>query len=311
MPGSVVIVTYNSVDDIDRCLAALALHAPDWKVVVVDNRSIDATVEHVKQHPGVLLIENQSNLGFAAAVNQGVQAIPGADPILLLNPDARLQTSIEPLADACRKHGLAAGRLVDSSGNTQTGFTVRRLPTASTLAFESLGLNRLFPSNPVNRRYRCLDVDLSNSGLVEQPAGALLMFRRDVWKTLGGFDERFFPVWFEDVDFCRRAVDSGYEILFEPGVTAQHTGGTSVGKIPTGKRAVFWYVSLLRYAAKHFTVLGFRWVSAAVAVGSIPRMVTGTIQEPSLQSVRAYWKVIWVSVRSLVKASVSELSRVQ
>ena len=109
------------------------------------------------------------------------------------------------MIDASRQYGLAAGKLVDKTGVAQKGFTIRRFPTPASLIFELFGINRLWPSNPVNRRYRYLDRDLDQPGPVEQPAGAFLMFRRDVWKRLRGFDESFHPVWFEDVDYCRRA----------------------------------------------------------------------------------------------------------
>ena len=275
--------------------------------VVVDNNSTDGTVEIVKKRIAtegdrVTLIQNHTNRGFAAAVNQGVQAAPVADRILLLNPDARLLSAVDDLVDASQEFGLAAGRLLDTSGEVQTGFTIRRFPTPAALVCESLGINRLWPSNPVNRRYRYLDRDLAQPGIVEQPAGAFLMFRRDVWTGLAGLDERFYPVWFEDVDFCRRAADMGFGIYYSPTASAEHDGGRSVGRMPSGNRAVVWCGSLLTYAAKHFTASGFRMVCAAVALGSLPRMVAGIILERSFQPIRAYSKVIWVSVLSLLSA---------
>jgi GT2 family glycosyltransferase len=302
LAGAAVIVTYNSAQEIGTCLDALQTQAPGWTVVVVDNHSSDRTVEYVKQRPEVRLIANNENRGFAAAVNQGVAAMPEADYILLLNPDARLLTAVDELVEASAKFGLAAGRLVDPSGASQAGFTIRRLPTAAALVFETLGINRVFPSNFVNRSYRYLDRDLTQPGNVEQPAGAFLLFRREVWDRLGGLDEQFHPVWFEDVDFCRRARESAFGIYYQPTVVAQHDGGHSVGRLPAGNRTVFWYVSLLRYASKHFTAGQFRMVCGAVVLGSIPRMITGIVLEMSLEPVRAYWKVIWVSVRSLVSA---------
>src|SRR5262249_14498728 len=146
------------------------------------------------------------NLGFAAAVNQGVAAT-NSRFVLLLNPDVRLCTSPEALVQACSQAGIgiAGGLLLSSNGDPQAGFTVRRFPTAQTLIFEVLGINKLFPRNPVNRSYRYLDRNLYSTFEVDQPAGAFLLFRREVWHRLAGFDERFFPVWYEDVDFCRRA----------------------------------------------------------------------------------------------------------
>jgi len=136
--------------------------------------------------------------------------------------------------------------------------------------------------------------------MVEQPAGAFLMFRREVWEELGGFDEQFYPVWFEDVDFCRRAVDAGFKIAYVPSVTARHEGGHSVRKISEGRRATYWCVSLLRYGAKHFRPEAFRWICAAVALSSLPRMVVGMIAGRTLSSVGTYLKIIRFAGHCLV-----------
>ena len=50
------------------------------------------------------------------------------------------------------------------------------------------------------------------------------MFRRDAWEHVGGFDEQFYPIWFEDVDFCKRLRDDGYQVYYEPGAVATHLG---------------------------------------------------------------------------------------
>ena len=162
----VVIVTYNSAGVIERCLDSCR----DLRVVAVDNASQDNTRELVERRGAVKLIANLTNSGFASAVNQGVAELD-TGLILLLNPDVELETPIDALECACRQDGvgLAGGRLVDRDGRVQTGFTLRRFPTPLTLVFEVLGVNRLFPPNPLNRRYRCLDLDLSEPGEVDQP----------------------------------------------------------------------------------------------------------------------------------------------
>lgn len=260
--------------------------------IVVDNGSTDGTVERVREHSGVRLIANAENRGFAAAANQGAQEAGDSGFVLLLNPDACVLTDIDDLVAACRQHGLAAGKLVDEAGRPQAGFTVRRLPTPLTLVFELLGINRLWPSNPVNRRYRELDRNLDQAGPAEQPAGAFLMIRRDVWERLGGLDERFYPVWFEDVDFCRRALNAGYRIEYVPSVAAAHRGGHSVGQVPAGCRAVYWCVSLLRYSRKYFHPIAFRGICLGVALSSIPRMAAGMIAARSFSPVVAYLKIM-------------------
>ncbi len=102
-----------------------------------------------------------------------------------------------------------------------------------------LGLNRLWPGNPVNRRYRCLDLDLEAAADVEQPAGAFLLIRRDAWQALGGFDEGFHPIWFEDVDFLKRARDAGYRRALRSVARWRGTsGGTRWGSF-AGSRGKF------------------------------------------------------------------------
>lgn len=283
-----IIVTFNSEAVIVPCLDSLAKMAPNVTPIVVDNASNDRTVDLVREQAHVHLIANRENRGFAAAVNQGISACE-ADFLLLLNPDAHLLTAVDALVKASEQYGLAGGKLVDPSG---TGLTIRRLPTPLSLIFELFGINRLWPSNPVNERYRYQDRDLDHPGPVDQPAGAFLMTRRDVWNTLQGFDEGFYPVWFEDVDYCKRALDSGYRIEYVPSVQSAHSGGHSVDKIPPGSRALFWCVSLTRYAAKHFHSAGYRGVCLAVVLSSFPRMVARMIQDRSLQSVATYSKVV-------------------
>jgi GT2 family glycosyltransferase len=283
-----IIVTFNSEAVILPCLESLAKMAPNVTPIVVDNASSDRTMELVREQAHVRVIANRENRGFAAAVNQGISACE-ADHLLLLNPDAHLLTAVDALVDASEKFGLAGGKLVDGSG---TGLTIRRLPTPASLIFELFGINRLWASNPVNRRYRYQDRDLDQPGPVEQPAGAFLMTRRDVWKTLQGFDESFYPVWFEDVDYCKRALDAGYGIEYVPSVQAVHSGGHSVNEISPRCRALYWCVSLTRYAAKHFHTAGYRAVCLAVVLSSFPRMVARMIQDRSVQSVATYRKIV-------------------
>jgi len=132
---------------------------------------------------------------------------------------------------------------------------------------------------------------------VEQPAGAFLMIRRAVWEELGGFDERFWPLWFEDVDFCRRAAKLGYLWYYTPGTVCCHTGGHSIVKLALEMRLVYWYGSVLRYSAKHFRPSGVRAVCLAVISGSLLRILPETALRRSLQPVVAYSKVIWLAGR--------------
>jgi GT2 family glycosyltransferase len=294
----IVIVTYFSEAEIGPCLDAVRGAGAD--VVVVDNGSRDGTAAEVERR-GVRLIANTVNVGFAAAVNQGVTVLKSSY-LLLLNPDAVLQGGLERLREACDLPGAAGagGRLVGPNGQLQVGFMVRALPTPAALILEALLLNRIWPDNPVNRRYRALGLDYTKRISVEQPAGAFLMIRRDVWEQLGGFDEGFRPVWFEDVDYCRRAMDLGYILYYEPAAVALHTGAHSISKIAVELRPVYWYSNLIRYAAKHFRPFAFRAVCLAVLSGALPRAFAGCAIEWSVRPLAAYWKVARLASRCLV-----------
>jgi len=270
--------------------------APAIAPIIVDNASQDQTLAQAGR---ARTIANRNNRGFAAAANQGIAATD-AEFILLLNPDVNLLSSVDALIAATERYGISAGKLVDASGRPQAGFNVRRFPTPVALIFELLGINRLWPSNPVNREYRYLDRSLDEAGPVDQPAGAFLMIRRDVWHNIGGFDEGFHPIWFEDVDFCRRAVDAGYRIEYVPQVVASHLGAHSIRNLSEGCRAWYWCVSLLRYAAKYFRGSGYRAVCAAVLFSSVPRMFAGIIRERSISPVAVYCKIAWFAGRCLV-----------
>lgn len=291
----IVIVTHNSAAEIGPCLGAAQRTGAD--LIVIDNASSDDTQREVKR-AGVRLIANERNAGFAAAVNQGFGSCE-CPYILLLNPDTIIQSSIEPLRDACAVAGVAAssGMLLGEDGKPQIGFMVRRIPSPVFLCFEALLLNRLWPSNPVNWHFRCLGLDYARAMPVEQPAGAFLMVRRSVWQLLGGFDEGFFPVWFEDVDFCKRIGDGGYRIQYVPSVVAKHTGGHSIRKNLLENRPLYWYGSVLKYSAKHFSIWAEKVVCLAVIIGSFPRMIVGISYGRSLQPIAVYGKVVRLACR--------------
>jgi len=302
----IVIVTYNSQAEIGVCLDAAMASGAD--VVIIDNASEDGTLAKIARTGatgrGARLIANPANRGFAAAVNQGFATL-STPYVLLLNPDAVIQTNLEPLREACDLSGAAGagGKLVDPGGHPQTGFMVRGLPTATTLALEALLLNRIWPGNPVNRRYRCLDLDVSSRSTVEQPAGAFFMVRRAVWQELGGLDESFFPLWFEDVDFCRRIRDRGFSLHYVPEAVAKHTGGHSVPRLPLEMRLIYWYRGLLGYSAKHFRPFAYRAVCLAVVTGSFLRGIAESALNRSFKPMSAYGKVAGFAARCLIRGS--------
>jgi len=302
--AGIVIVAWNAEAVIGPCLDA-ALRFCD-QVLVVDNASTDATVDLVRARSRVRLIANRENRGFAAAANQGIRAL--ARPfVLLMNPDARLETPLDALVDACRSADVAAagGKLLDEQGRPQTGFLVRRFPTAWTFIFETLGINRLWPRNPVNRRYRGLDLDPAQAAEVDQPAGAFLMLRRDAFEALGGLCEEFYPLWFEDVDFAWRARRSGYRLRYVPAAVARHLGGHSAKLLDWEQRQVYWYANLFKYAAKHLPAMAVRGVGFALVLSLVPRVVAGMLSERSLRPVVVCVTLLQLALRCMAGGAAS------
>jgi GT2 family glycosyltransferase len=294
---AVVVVTHNSAAVIDNCLRSLENVA---EIVVVDNGSADDTCRVVQNRRGVRMIANPDNRGFAAAANQGVRAT--ASPLVLfVNPDVRLVSDLHPLCEELERDdiGAATGRLVDERGRTQVGFNVRAFPRPASLAFEALLLNRIWPSNPVNRRYRCLDLDYERPQDVEQPAGAFLLGRRDVLERVGMWDERFYPVWFEDVDLCRRMRQAGYRIRYVPASRAEHQGAHSVAQIPLDRKQLYWYGSLLTYVDKHFSPAARAGMRLWVALGALLRMLGAAVRGEHWQS---YSRVVGLALRRPTEA---------
>ncbi len=287
-----VIVAYRSNAELRGCLEAL--RGKVGEAVVMDNAGGSSAPPELRQaHPRVAWIDNQENRGFAAAVNQGVAAT-NAPLVLLLNPDCQLLSGVESLVEACGLSGVggAGGLLVNADGSAQTGFFARSLPSAWTLAFEAIGLNRVWNRNPVNRRYRLLDMDPAIEQDIEQPAGAFLMLRREALAAVGGIDEDFHPAWWEDVDVCRRLRDAGYALRFTPRATARHTGGHSFRERPLQARLEAWYGGMLRYSEKHYPHATYRRVRLAVVAGLILRSLYFCSVKFSCAEARTYWSVL-------------------
>jgi N-acetylglucosaminyl-diphospho-decaprenol L-rhamnosyltransferase len=299
---AVVIVTYNSGGEIGGCLDAL-IAVPDLEVLVVDNASVDDTCEQVRRR-AVRLLVNQRNAGFAGGVNQGVRATD-APLVLLLNPDAHLRRGLDTLAAQFQvpNTGAAGGMLIGTDGSPQTGFMARNLPTPAALILEVLGINRLWPHNPVNWHYRCLGERWDRPHPVGQPAGAFLMFSREAFEKVGGFDERFWPVWFEDVDFCAKLKQAGYRVVYHPDAVARHSGGHSVSTLGLAIRQLYWYDSVLEYGAKYYSPLYFRSLCFAVAAGAVFRAAPAGLMQGSvrggLKAFAVYGAVVRLAVRRM------------
>lgn len=252
---SVIIVTCNSAPYLERCLDSLGQHLTgiSQEICVVDNASADVGPALVQQRfPNVHLIINKRNLGFSAAVNQGLRATAGSF-VLWLNPDTELvDDGFQELLQYIRDNpsvGILGSQVVDSDGKRQ--LSCRSFPSYSTALFHRYSLlTRLFPWNPGSREYLHSDWNAVEVREVDWVSGACLFHRREVSDQLGGLDEKFF-LYCEDVDFCLRAKQRGWSIRYHPAAKVIHHIGISSQQLPY-RSIIQRHRSMWRYYLKHF-----------------------------------------------------------
>lgn len=263
MRVSVVIVTWNSADDIASCLDSLPASA-EHETIVVDNASTDRTPAILAFRPGVLRICNARNRGYAKANNQGIAAARG-DYVLLLNPDAWLTAgALDHLAGYLDTHpscAAVAPKLLNPDGSVQE--SIRDFPSAATVLWEMTGLARLLSTSRIFGRWRMRWFDYQLEADVPQPMTSCLLVRREVLVELGGMDGRF-PIFYNDVDLCRRLWLSGRAIHYLPSASVYHRRGASTRQ---SRVRMIWesHRALLRYLAKH-DASGLFWLKACILV---------------------------------------------
>lgn len=255
MDLSVVILNWKVKELLRQCLISVYRETAglDFEVIVADNDSGDGSAEMVaKEFPQARLIVNDRNLGFAAGNNAGIRVAMG-EFVILLNPDTELQdNALEAMVRVMRANpdvAVLGPTLLNADGSLQP--SVRRFPTPLSQALVMLKLHDLFPRLKPVREYFASGFDYLAPSSVDQVMGAAFMVRRSAFEKLGLLDERFF-IWFEEVDFCRRAVNAGYDVMYTPEARVVHHGGESFNQVFGPKRQHLLNSSLLKYARKHF-----------------------------------------------------------
>jgi GT2 family glycosyltransferase len=283
---SVVYVSWRDTDVLVRALRRLREAVTDGdavEVIVVVNESVDAPTDVIDSAwPGAIVIANEHNRGFGPACNQGA-AVAGNEILLFLNPDTLVEDgALREIQDAFATYPDAvavAPRLhdaVSSRGETQREFQLRRLPTLRADTREMLLVDRAFPSNSRRWRDRYLDRDRDEPFEVEQAAAAALAVRREAFKAVGGFDERFRPAYWEDVDLCLRLRRAG-SIVYWPPARVAHIGGVSVGTLGSRRFRRMYYANALRYRAKHYSKSGVVAYRSLLFLGMALRVVAAPL----------------------------------
>ena len=220
-----IVVTYNAAPWIERSLESL--RGAEAELIVVDNGSTDGTVELVRERfPEARLVEHE-NRGFGAGNNAGMRLGSGGY-FLLLNPDAWLTgDALEQLvafADAHPEAGVVGPKLLNPDGTLQR--SVRGYPTPWRIATEYFFLRKLAPRSRLLNAFFGAGFDHESVRTAEFLPGACLLVRREAVDSIGGFDEDFF-LMSEEVDWCYRFRQAGWDVLFYPGAEVVHVIGAS------------------------------------------------------------------------------------
>ena len=271
---SMLIITYNSSAVLSACLDSIAATTScAHELIIVDNASTDGTPELVRtQYPGVILIDNHQNTGFAVATNQAARQAQGRY-LLLLNPDTVVQSGVVDrlvaFMDSYSQVGIAAPRVANAQG--QAASNTQEFHTAGTLFWRTL---RSSPLEQLARHMLARHTGAEKSGVVAV-YGCALQIRADLFHSVGGLDERFF-LYEEDIDLCYRVHRLGYDIRQAPDITIVHYGGQSSSHTDTSQaqQQVVTFAHRLRsrslYACKHFSrraVLGLHIGYVLIGLG--------------------------------------------
>lgn len=219
---SFVAIEYNSVEDIKICVERIQKFCADvsYELIVSSNSQYPKEKQQqlVREIPNVTWSFNERNGGFAYGMNQGLAQAKG-EYLVILNPDVEMSGSVLPLAEFLEAHpavGAVAPQMLGHHGEIQD--SCRQFVTP--LRFLSRQVKRLFVKEA---SIRSADFDYSKIQTVDSVIGAFIMIKREVLEKVGGLDEAYF-MYAEDIDWCTRIWQSGYQVVYNPKVQVIYEG---------------------------------------------------------------------------------------
>lgn len=277
MTLTIGIINYNTKRDLEEAINSIWKNSPscDYQIVVVDNNSKDGSKKFLKhiENDKIKCILNDKNIGFGAACNQ-VFRIQNTPYVLFMNSDVKVsKNTIDRMVDFLkkkRKAGVVTGKLLFSDGTIQ--LSCRKFPTIIRALFgrESL-LRKFFPNNPISKEYLTANLDYNKIQFPDWVRGAVMLFRSEVFKKVGGFDEKFF-LYLEDTDICLRLRKKGYEVVYFPDAVFYHKLGSSAKKEKI-RTKIIHNISMFYYLRKNmnynFFVLSLIFIALLIRIASL------------------------------------------
>ena len=256
MKLSVIIVNYNVKHFLEQCLQSVhkAIKNIDAEVFVVDNNSVDQSVELVKdKFPFVKLIINKENTGFSVANNQAIRVSKG-EYVLLLNPDTIVEEDTFEkcisFMDSKPNAGAIGVKMVDGKGKFLPE-SKRSLPTPAVAFYKIFGLSSLFPKSKRFGAYHLSYLPEDEVNKADILAGAYMFMRKEALDKLGLLDETFF-MYGEDIDLSYRIIQGGYKNYYFPETRIIHYKGESTKKTSINYIIMF-YKAMIIFVKKHYS----------------------------------------------------------
>jgi len=252
---SIIIVSYNTCDLTLNAIRSVFASKTNYlfEVFVVDNASKDQTVNRIRnEFPSVKLISNTENVGFSRANNQAIRQSQG-DYVLLLNSDTVIETDTLDIVlnfmEENKKVGASGCKIVLPDGTLDKA-SRRGFPTPSASFYYVTGMNRLFPKNPRFNQYQLGHLDPDEVYPVDCLVGAFMVVRKEVIEQVGLLDEDYF-MYGDDIDWCYRIKEAGWEIVYYPKTTIIHHKSASSRNKPA-KIIYEFHRAMLLFYNKHY-----------------------------------------------------------
>ncbi|WP_433714524.1 glycosyltransferase family 2 protein [Nocardia sp. CA-084685] len=277
------LVTYQSAEDLPGFLESLpaAVHPYAVDVIGIDNVSTDGSADIVEGFGG-RVIRNTRNVGLATAINQGAAATH-AEWILVANPDTNLAPgSIAALVETAKtdkRIGMIGPRIARLDGAPYP--SGRRFPSLAVGITHAL-LGGIWPGNPATRRY--FGAPVTEVSDVDWISGCCMLFRREAFEAVGGFDDRYF-LYFEETKMALDMHRGGWRVVLDPNVEIRHREGGSMRSAPFRKVRSHHRSALRFYCDYH---KGSPWIVFAplVAAGLIVRGLAAVTRTALLQRMK-------------------------
>ena len=268
---SICMVSLDCLNVVGDCLESLRASFPavNYEIIMVDNASSDGTPEFIRAHyPEVRLARNSSNVGFSKATNRAVQMSSGRH-ILWLNTDTVLRRdSLFQLHRFLAKNpgaGIVGPKVLNSDGSFQPQCR-RGMPTPLAALFYFTGISRVWPRNPRIGQYLMSFLPTERISEVDAISGCCLMTRRELWAEIGPLDESIFGFG-EDLDWCVRARDQGWQVWYYPDAVITHLKGMGGAHSQPYRKVRGMHQAMWVFYRKHL-ISEYYWpVTLSVRVG--------------------------------------------